>query len=126
MSGVSLILSVALRGHFWASYVFLCLAIPGPFAAMGPFWAIPSECLPRAKAGLLIGLVNAFGCLGGYVGPKFVGRMSGALHDTAMPFQVLGAAMLVCAGMAFLLPRRQPDAAGAGGTPTATGAGAAR
>ena len=38
-----LIASVTLKQHFWISYGLMCLAIPGPFAAMAPFWAIPSE-----------------------------------------------------------------------------------
>ena len=37
----------------------MCLAIPGPFAALGPFWAIPGETLPRKCIGPVIGLVNA-------------------------------------------------------------------
>ena len=109
LSGTSLILSVLLRNHFWVSYGLLCLAIPGPFAAMGPFWAIPSETMPRAAVGPVIGLVNAFGNLGGFVGPFFVGWMSKKSADTAIPFKVLGLAMLVCTLLAFLLPVARPQ-----------------
>ena len=73
LSGASLILSVLCREHFWVSYGFLCLAIPGPFSAMGPFWTIASEIMPRNVLPLVVGLVNAFGNVGGYVGQKFVG-----------------------------------------------------
>src|SRR5207245_10845100 len=73
LSGASLILSVSLKNHFWISYVLMCLAIPGPFAAMAPFWAIPSETMPRAALGLIVGVVNAFGNLGGFFGQYFVG-----------------------------------------------------
>ena len=51
----------------------MCLAIPGPFAAMAPFWAIPGETLPRNVMGVVMGLVNAFGNLGGFAGPYIVG-----------------------------------------------------
>jgi sugar phosphate permease len=105
LSGTSLILSVLLREQFWLSYAFLCLAIPGPFAALAPFWAISSETLPRAALGLVIGLVNAFGNLGGFAGPFFVGWLTKEYHSTAIPFNVLGVGMLVCAGLAFLLPK---------------------
>lgn len=105
LSGTSLILSVMLRDHFWFSYLFLCLAIPGPFAAMGPFWAIPSETLPRGAMGSVVGLVNAFGNVGGFAGPYFVGWMADQYHSTAIPFKALGVGMLVCAGLAFLLPK---------------------
>ena len=105
MSGASLILSVLFRQHFWISYALMCLAIPGPFAAMAPFWAIPSETLPRAAMGIVMGLVNAFGNLGGYAGNYLVGWLKNEYQTTAIPFSVLGVGMLVCAGLAFLLPQ---------------------
>jgi sugar phosphate permease len=105
LSGTSLILSVWLRDHFWVSYGFMCLAIPGPFAAMAPFWSIPSETLPRSFLGLIVGVVNAFGNLGGFAGPYLVGWLKNTYHSTAIPFNALGVGMLIAAGLAFLLPR---------------------
>jgi len=105
MSGVSLILSVVLKDHFWISYGFLCLAIPGPFAAMGPFWTLASEILPRSVMGIIIGLVNAFGNLGGYVGPSFTGQISDKFHNTDIAFCALGGGMLACVALAFMLPK---------------------
>ncbi len=105
LSGTSLILSVLLRERFWLSYVLLCLAIPGPFAALGPFWAIASETLPRGAMGAVCGLVNAFGNVGGFAGSYIVGWLSNKYHNTAIGFGVLGTGMLVCVGLAFLLPR---------------------
>jgi MFS family permease len=105
LSGTSLILSVLLRQHFWLSYGLMCLAIPGPFAAMGPFWALASETLPRSALGVVCGVVNAFGNLGGFAGPYIVGWLSKEYHSTAIAFCALGAGMLVCAGLAFLLPK---------------------
>jgi MFS family permease len=105
LSGVSLILAVCVRGNFWSSYAFLCLAIPGPFAAMGPFWAIPGEILPGARMGVAIGLVNAFGNVGGFVGPSIVGYLKQDYQSLAVPFTVLGLGMIVAAALAFLLPR---------------------
>jgi sugar phosphate permease len=105
LSGVSLILSVWLRQNFWLSYGLLCLAIPGPFAALAPFWAIASETLPRSAVGLIIGLVNAVGNVGGFAGQYFVGWLARDFHSTAIPFVALGVGMLICAGLAFLLPK---------------------
>jgi MFS family permease len=105
MSGTSLILSVMLSQHFWLSYAFMCLAIPGPFAAMAPFWAIPGETLPRNVIGVVFGTVNAFGNLGGFAGPYVIGALSDQYHSTAIAFTVIGTGMLVCAGLAFLLPK---------------------
>jgi MFS family permease len=105
LSGASLILSVLLQGHFWISYALMCLAIPGPFAAMAPFWSIPSETLPRPFLGLIVGVVNAFGNLGGFAGPYLVGWLKDTYHSTAIPFNALGLGMLLAAGLAFLLPK---------------------
>ena len=105
LSGVSLIGSVLLKQHFWVSYALMCLAIPGPFAALGPFWAIPGETLPRKLIGPVIGLVNALGNVGGFVGPYFVGWLKEQYGSVALPFSLLGAAMLAAAALAFLLPK---------------------
>ncbi len=105
LSGTSLILSVLLSQYFWVSYAFMCLAIPGPFAAMAPFWAIPSETMPRNVMGLVIGVVNAVGNLGGFAGPYIVGWLMKEYRSSAIPFSALGVGMLVAAGLAFLLPK---------------------
>jgi MFS family permease len=105
VSGISLIASVLSQQHFWLSYAFMCLAIPGPYAALAPFWAIPTETLPRNVMGPVIGLVNAIGNTGGFAGPFIVGWLSMRYHSTAIPFNGLGVAMLVAAGLAFLLPK---------------------
>ena len=105
LSGASLILSVLVREHFWLSYAFMCLAIPGPFAALAPFWAIPTETLPRNVFGPVIGLVNALGNTGGYFGPAIVGKLTEEFGTTAIPFTALGIGMLFAAALAFLLPK---------------------
>jgi MFS family permease len=108
MSGVSLILSVVLNNHFWVSYAFMCLAIPGPFAAMAPFWAISAETQPRAVMAIIVGLVNAFGNVGGFAGPYITGWLKSWSHSINLPFIVLGLSMLVCVVLAFLLPKTVP------------------
>ena len=116
LSGISLILSVGLQEHFWVSYALMCLAIPGPFAAMGPFWSIPSETLPRSAAGLVVGLVNAFGNLGGFAGPYVAGWLKQEYQSLTVAFDALGAGLLIGATLAFLLPRavQQPPPAPTG------------
>ncbi len=105
LSGVSLILGVGLKEQFWLSYGLMCLAIPGPFAAMGPFWSIPSETLPRAAVGPVIGLVNAFGNLGGFAGPYIAGWLKQEYQSLTIAFDALGAGLVIGAGLAFLLPK---------------------
>jgi MFS family permease len=110
LSGVSLILSVSLRGHFWLSYALLCLSIPGPSVALAPFWAIPSETLPASSKGAVMGLVNAFGNLGGYAGPYIAGWLKQTSGSLELPFDALGVGILIAAGLACLLPRALPSA----------------
>ncbi|HWF17666.1 MAG TPA: MFS transporter [Verrucomicrobiae bacterium] len=105
LSGVSLIASVLLQNHFWTSYVFMCFAIPGPFAAIAPFWAITAETMPRYAMGLVIGLVNAIGNTGGFAGPYITGWLKKESGGITIPFAALGVGMLVAAGLCFLLPR---------------------
>jgi MFS family permease len=111
LSGVSLILSVLLHPYsFWVSYVFLCLAIPGPFAGLAPFWAIPAETMPRASLGAVMGLVNAIGNVGGYLGPFLVGALKKQTQGITVPFSILGGGLIVAALLCFLLPKsRIPD-----------------
>jgi sugar phosphate permease len=110
VSGLSLILSVVFSSHFWLSYAFLCLAIPGPFVALAPFWAIPTETLPGFVVGVAMGIINAFGNLGGFFGQKLVGKVLDKYHTTAPAFIALGVGLLGCAALAFLLPKAaRPD-----------------
>src|SRR5258708_8131444 len=105
LSRATLTLSVTLNQHFWLSYALLCLAIPGPFAALGPFWSIPGETLPPGAMRLAFGLVNAFGNLGGYAGQYIVGWLKQEYHSVAIPFVALGLGMLLAGALAFLLPK---------------------
>jgi MFS family permease len=106
MSGAALIASVLMREHsFWASYALLCFAIPGPFATLALFWAIPIETMPRVAAGAVIGLVNALGNTGGYFGSAIVGELKMLTHGITVPFSVLGIGLLVAAALCSLLPK---------------------
>jgi sugar phosphate permease len=106
LSGVCLIASVLARPHsFWLSFGFLCFAIQGPFAGLAPFWAIPAETMPRAVVGAVMGLVNAFGNIGGWAGNYAFGWLKQETGGTAVPFSVLGGGLLLAAGLAFLLPK---------------------
>ena len=57
--------------------------------------------------GRVIGFVNAMGSLGGFAGPYIVGALTNQYHSTAIPFNLLGAGLLVAAALAFLLPKHK-------------------
>jgi len=108
VSGLCLILSVNLRDHFWWSYTFLCLSIPGPSVALAPFWTIASETLSSGSRGAVMGLINAFGNLGGYYGQKYVGWMYESSGTLALPFDTLGLGILIAACLVYWLPKTAP------------------
>jgi len=108
VSGLSLILSVSLRHHFWWSYAFLCLSIPGPSVALAPLWTIASETLPTSTRGAVMGLINACGNLGGFVGPFIAGWLSEVSGNLNLSFDALGLGILFAAALAFLLPKAAP------------------
>jgi len=53
----------------------------------------------------VIGLVNAFGNLGGSAGPYIAGWLKQEYQSLPVAFDALGAGVLVGAGLAFLLPK---------------------
>jgi MFS family permease len=118
LTGSTLILSVSLKDQFWLSYGLMCLAIQGPFSGQAPFWAVPSENLPRNLLGPVVGLVNAVGNVGGFVGPYMVGWLKSESNSIVIPFATLGAGMILASGLAFLLPKTTPPGAAALGSKT--------
>jgi MFS family permease len=55
---------------------------------------------------LLIGLVNAFGNLGGFAGPYIAGWLKQEYQSLTVAFDALGAGLLAGAALAFLLPKQ--------------------
>jgi len=103
-TGVFLLLGVAFTQMPLAiSFVFIFLAGAGTYSALGPFWAIPTETLPRHVACSAMGLINAIGNLGGYFGPLTVGALNKLTGNFQYAFAVLSVGLLAAAGLALLL-----------------------
>ena len=56
---------------------------------------------------MVVGLVNAFGNLGGFVGPYITGWLKQEYQSLAIAFSTLGGGLLIGAALAFLLPRAE-------------------
>lgn len=79
LAAVSLVLSVLIgRSAMWLSVLLLCLAMSGALSYDGPFWAAGSRVLPPVVVGGSMGLINALGNLGGYLGPYIGGYLQQA------------------------------------------------
>ncbi|MBU6402695.1 MAG: MFS transporter, partial [Verrucomicrobia bacterium] len=110
--GAFFLAGVLSRSHSaWLSYACICVAITGPFCSLAPFWAIPTETLPRGVAGSAMGLINAMGNLGGFAGPFLVGYLDKVTGNFTYGFGLLGVALLLGAAMATLITPAVPLAA---------------
>ncbi|MGH9444759.1 MAG: MFS transporter [Terriglobia bacterium] len=89
------------------SFMFIAVVGAGSYGALGPFWAIPTETLPASVAGPAMGVVNAFGNLGGYFGPLTVGYLRERTGGFVYPFAALGVFLLASATLALFLPKKK-------------------
>jgi MFS family permease len=109
--GIFLMAGVLLSGSL-PMLSFFCIALvgAGSYGGHGPFWAIPTETLPRRVAGSAMGLINAIGNLGGYFGPLTVGFLDKQFNSFVYGFGALSLGLLLGAALALLLsPRRAPS-----------------
>lgn len=103
LSGGSFLAALAAQRSPWWSFGLLSFAVAGVYASLGPFWALPTETLPKKVVATAMGLINAIGNLGGYYGPVIVGYFLKRSGGFVYGFGILGIALLVGAAMAFLV-----------------------
>jgi nitrate/nitrite transporter NarK len=85
--------------------VCLTLAVGAFLGRFGPFWALPTEVLPPAVAGVGIGLINGAGNLGGTVGPWFFGVTKEWTGSFTLALTVGGISLIL--GSLLVVPIRQ-------------------
>jgi ACS family tartrate transporter-like MFS transporter len=108
MATVGLVIAGATMGTWW-SLVGMCIATAGFYGTKGPFWAMPTMILTGAAAAGGLAFINAFGNIGGALGPAIVGWLkdstgsySGGLYGLA----VFTGVSAVIALFALHIPRR--------------------
>jgi MFS family permease len=105
--GACMMACILLTGHSpTLGFVAISLVGAGTYGMLGPFWAIPTETLPRSVSGSAMGLINALGNLGGYFGPLAVGLVFHRTGDFRYAFTLLSLAFLAGATGTLLLPSR--------------------
>jgi MFS family permease len=103
-AGVFLLGGVLLSPHgFLLSFICITFVGAGSFGVLGPFWAIPSETLPRSVSGPAMGLINALGNLGGFFGPLLVGYLNKVTGNFVYGFTALGVGFIAAAGLTLLV-----------------------
>ncbi|HZT31573.1 MAG TPA: MFS transporter [Bryobacteraceae bacterium] len=88
--------------------LWLCLTSAAGYMFPPPFWVLPTLVLGESAAAASIGLINAIGNLGGFVGPSVVGYLltSNYSYTTAMIFLACG---YLTAGLLLLTVRIRRD-----------------
>lgn len=105
IGAVALVASVALGGIPALSILLVSIAMAGALAYDGPFWASSSRAMPVAIAGGAMGLINALGNLGGFVGPYLGGFLQDASGGSFLSTSVVLAVALLIAGFVMLTVR---------------------
>jgi ACS family tartrate transporter-like MFS transporter len=82
--GIALALSILSGDNVAMAFTFLCLVGVGLHAYLPVFWTWPTKFMAASVAATAIGLINSFGNLGGYFGPKVVGYLSDK-YDSYVP-----------------------------------------
>jgi nitrate/nitrite transporter NarK len=109
-----------LVGHWpLMQMVFLLVAAIGVYGPYGPFWAVPSSLLQAEVSGAAMGLINALGNLGGFLGPYVVGYIRGRTHSGFAGFLVLSVFLLIAAVIfMFIGSDKKQHALSTAATPT--------
>lgn len=111
-AGVCMMSCVALSGYnSLLAFTAISMFGAGAYGMLGPFWAIPTETLPRSVTGTAMGLVNALGNLGGYFGPVIVGFLKNRTGNFQVAFGLISLGYFAAAALTFLLrqPKQSPE-----------------
>ncbi|WP_181765913.1 MFS transporter [Streptomyces albidus (ex Kaewkla and Franco 2022)] len=94
VSIVALLLGQAVEGGV-LQMLLLCVTAGALYAPYGPFWAIPGGVLRIEVIAVAMGLINALGNLGGYVGPYLVGWLTESSGTSVTGFGALAGFLFV-------------------------------
>lgn len=104
LAAISMFFTAFTGTHAWvATIILLSISVGGFFGRQGPLWAIPSTILPKELAGPAMGFINAFGNLGGFIGPVLFGAFLGATHNFVRGYLALAFCMIAAAVLMLLV-----------------------
>jgi sugar phosphate permease len=105
--------------NFWLSFVLLVIAGATMYAPYGPFFALVPELIPSNVLGGAIGLINACGALGAFLGAWLVGYLNGATGSPSASYVFMAAALLASVVIMMLVPAQtEPQSTPKGGAGT--------
>ncbi|HEU4935390.1 MAG TPA: MFS transporter [Vicinamibacterales bacterium] len=111
-AATGLVLAVLFRNNLWLVVLSFTLSQIGQRSVQGVFWAIPPIFLGGTAAAGCIGLINALGNLGGYVGPSVMGALRQASGTYSQGLLILALALVVETAIvvSLRLPKRDASA----------------
>ncbi len=113
--GGSALLASALLIDPVARVAALSFALAGTLCFAGVFWTIPASFLSGVSAAGGIAAISAFGIIGGFVSPWFVGVLKDMTGDFRWGLGAIGCVAIVSATALFAVGRlRQPNGDAAG------------
>ncbi|MFT3877496.1 MAG: MFS transporter [Propioniciclava sp.] len=95
----------------WINIVLLCVAAVGIYSPYGPFWAIPAGFLRIEVLAFSMGLINALGNLGGFLGPYAVGWLHDATGSDLVGYLSLAGVLVLGAVLTLVGVKTQAPAA---------------
>ena len=109
LGGVFLLAGVLMSGQWpFLAFVLVCLTAIGTYGPLGPFWAIPTENLPRTVAATGMGLITAIGSLGGFFGPVAMGYLNKHNGNFRYGFALVGITLLVISVLSLFIKSVHP------------------
>lgn len=98
--------SVLFQAQPWVSFAFLCGCGLFLQCASGIFWTIPTLLFPANVAGGSMGIINALGNLGGFVGPFIVGYLTTQFMSIFAGVYFLAACLFAGFLLTLTLPKK--------------------
>jgi len=106
--GLALAFAVVYRSNLTMS-VGLFVVAGGAFYGFQPvFWAVPTLFLSESAAAASIGLINAVGNLGGFVGPMVIGYLVNRTHSFSPGLLYLVGSLFVSGALMLAVGRQAP------------------
>ena len=113
---IALPLLLAAGAFAWSAYagpllptmIALTLATLGFYAALGPFWSLPTALLTGTGAAAGLALVNSMGNSAGFAGPYIVGLLKQATGSFSAALLFLAGALALGALLAVLFREPEP------------------
>src|SRR5262249_54804480 len=98
-------------GNLKLAFALMIVAGASTTAFLPGFWPLPAEFLAESAAAAAIGLINALGNLGGFLGPYAMGYLRSQTGSFAPGLMVLLACMGAAGVLVLLVPAGKGSAA---------------